>query len=67
MMGRVKLLLRQISSFQEQRRGPKRETFEYEGVETSDARWGCGQILDRSYVKDLSRRTMTNVRIISGD
>ena len=58
MMSRVKLLLRQIS---------KQETFEYEVVETSDARWACGQILDRSYVKDLSRRTMTNVRIISGD
>ena len=58
MMSRVKLLLRQIS---------KQETFEYEVVETSDARWACGQILDRSYVKDLCKRTMTNVRIISGD
>ena len=58
MMSRVKLLLRQIS---------KQETFEYEVVETSDARWACGQILDRSYVRDLCKRTMTNVRIISGD
>ena len=58
MMSRVKLLLRQIS---------KQETFEYEVVETSDARWACGQILDRGYVKELCKRTMTNVRIISGD
>jgi len=61
MMSKVKLLLKQTESLK------RPETFEYEVVETSDAKWACGQILDRSYVKELCRRSTTNVRIISGD
>ncbi len=63
-MSKVKLLLRQIAATHSM---VGKETFEYEVVETSDAKWACGQILDRSYVRDLCKRTMTNVRIISGD
>ncbi|SVE08883.1 uncharacterized protein METZ01_LOCUS461737 [marine metagenome] len=43
------------------------ETFDYEVVETSDAKWACGQVLDRSYVRELCKRSTTSVRIISGD
>ena len=63
MMSRVKLLLRQISA-SPTKRG---ETFDYEVVETSDSKWACGQILDRSYVRELCKRSTTSVRIISGD
>ena len=55
-MNKVKLLLKQLNS------PTKPETFEYKVMETSDARWVCGEVLERPYVKELCRKQ--NVRIV---
>jgi len=57
-MNKVKLLLKQTESLS------KPETFEYEVMETSDARWICGEVLDRCYVKELCRKQ--SVKIVRG-
>jgi hypothetical protein len=57
-MNNVKLLLKQTGSVVND------DELEYEVIETSDARWACGEILDRRYVKELCKRQ--KVRIIQG-
>ena len=56
-MNNVKLLLKQMGNVIND------DELEYEVIETSDARWACGEILDRRYVKELCKRQ--KVRIIS--
>ena len=57
-MNKAKLLLKQMGI------GDTDGQREYKVVETSDARWECGEILNKSYVKELCRKQ--KVRIIQG-